>query len=292
MNSRTLIGVVVLSFFLAIFAGCGEKSSVVAQMGNKVFTMKDLDERISKLPVEYQKIAKQNKKDILDSMVIEHLMVEEAKRRRINKNAEVVKLIEAANNKILVAKLVDDETSLAFVTDEEVEEFYQRHKEEFVAPERWRASHILVETEGDADVVLERLKSGEKFEDLAKEVSQDATKDRGGDIGYFTKGQILPSFEEVCIELEVDEISKPVKTPMGYHIIKLVEHSMPRELTLEEVKSRIEAELLAMKKKLSFEKLIDNLKKKSNVKINEELLGQPKQVQKQKQAEEGVTQAQ
>lgn len=275
MKSRVISTAFIL--ILIMITGCAQKGTVVATAGNKVFTMKDIDERISKLPAEYQQIANQKKKEILDTMIVEYLLTGEAKRRGLNRDKEVIKLVEAANNKILIARLVDVQTAKAFVTNDEISEFYQRNKEQFVAPEMWRASHIIVDTKADADRALQRIRSGESFEDVAKDMSKDATKEKGGDIGYFAKGQLLPEFEEACIALQVNEVSNPVKSPLGYHIIKLTEHSMQRELTIDEIKPRIEVELLAIKKKESFDKLISDLKQKSRVQIKEELLVVPAQ---------------
>lgn len=84
-----------------------------------------------------------------------------------------------------------------------------------------KCSHILVEKQGQALAILDRLKKGEKFADIAKELSLDSgSGKRGGDLGYFGRGKMVKPFETAAFKLAVGEISEPVKTEYGYHIIK------------------------------------------------------------------------
>ncbi len=100
--------------------------------------------------------------------------------------------------------------------------------------EQVRARHILLETEGEAKEVLERLKGGEDFAALAKELSQDpATKEKGGDLGWFPRGLMVPEFDEVAFALQPGEVSDVVQTPYGFHIIKVEERDEDRELEEE-----------------------------------------------------------
>jgi len=85
----------------------------------------------------------------------------------------------------------------------------------------WRASHILVKDKRLADELLKRIKQGASFEAIAREHSTDSTKSRGGDLGWFGPGKMVPAFEEACKRLSSGSVSDVVSTSFGYHIIKL-----------------------------------------------------------------------
>lgn len=101
------------------------------------------------------------------------------------------------------------------ITDDELKEEYDSRKTEI------KAQHILVDDEDTANEVKEKLDNGEDFEDLAKEYSTDGSAENGGDLGYFSKGDMVPSFEEAAFNMDVDEISDPVQSQHGFHIIKV-----------------------------------------------------------------------
>lgn len=130
------------------------------------------------------------------------------------------------------------------VTDEEIKTQYEQMKTEL------KASHILVADEETAKEVKQKLEDGADFAELAKEYSTDkASAEKGGDLGYFTVGTMVPEFENAAYKLEVGEISEPVKTQHGYHIIKLTDkrESEAEIGTFEEEKENIRRELVSKK---------------------------------------------
>jgi foldase protein PrsA len=108
------------------------------------------------------------------------------------------------------------------VTEAEMKSFFETNKESFAEKEQVKASHILVKTEKEAKDLKARLAKGEDFATLAKEFSTDpASKDRGGQLGYFPRGEMTAEFEKAAFTLKVGSISDPVKTEYGYHLIKV-----------------------------------------------------------------------
>ena len=150
-----------------------------------------------------------------------------------------------------------------------MKKFYDEHKDEFKTPEMWRASHILVADEKEAKAMLDELAKGAKFEDLARAHSIDATASRGGDVGYFRAGQLIPDFEKACLKLDVGQTSGIVQTQFGYHIIKLTDKKEPGVKSYEEAKRAIEAELKKKKRSELFNALVLRLKNKYGVEVNE-----------------------
>lgn len=266
---------------LIVFTGCGKskvapvaaQKDVVANVNNEVITMKDVDERISKLPPYYQNMVKDRKKELVEDMILEKLLYDEATKKGVQNDKEVKEMLEEAQRKIMISKLIKDEVEeKTKVSDKDVEEYYNAHKDEFSIPERWKASHILVKTEEEAKAVLDELSKGGAFDELAKTKSQDTSAKKGGDLGYFTKGQMVPEFEEAVIKLEVGQISQAVKTQFGYHIIKLTDKKPAQIQELKDASAKIKNELLMKKKRDAFDKLVADLRTKAKIKINESLL--------------------
>ncbi len=158
------------------------------------------------------------------------------------------------------------------VTDEECGQFYRSHLEQFVLPERRNAGHLFLAAppETPADVVeakraainalSDRLASGEDFATLAAQNSEDeATKLRGGELGYFSAKRMPPDFVEAAARLHPGEISKPIQTRLGFHILKLIDVQAPRQQTFDEVRGDIAIELANRKRQAAVRKLFGDL---------------------------------
>ncbi len=272
MNKLYLLLSLVIT--VSILSGCGDaKSRPLATVNGKVITVGDFEKRIAKLPPYYKALAGQRKKEFLDDMIAEQLLYKEALKRGLDRDSEVRDLLDEARRKILVAKLIEVEgNKKADIDEAKITAFYEAHKDDFVTPLKLRASHIQVDTEAEAKEILQKLKGGAEFGQLARQYSKDPSKERGGDIGYFAKGQLMPEIEEACFKLEVGQVSDIIKTQFGYHIIKLTDKKEPRAVELSEVKGSIEKELKDKAQRETFDNLIINLKSKARIKMNEKML--------------------
>lgn len=133
------------------------------------------------------------------------------------------------------------------VTEEQVRKVYDEEAKKVTETERVRARHILVASEKEANSIVEKLKAGEKFEDLAKQYSLDGSKDYGGDLGYFTGPEMVPEFSKAAFALKKGELSKPVKTDFGWHVIKLEDRKMGAAQPYDQVKGAIRNALVRQK---------------------------------------------
>ncbi len=276
MNKKLLFLIIPMMICGIVDAGCAKKQSpndkILAKVSNKTITLKEFKARIAKLPSYYQHIIDRNKKRYLDEIIMETLLYEEAVRKGLDKDREVKEVIIEAKKKILVAKLIKNEVEDNIkVTDAEMRQFYGANKEQFKSSALWRASHILVASEKDAKDMLDSLSKGASFEELARTHSMDATASRGGDIGYFRIGQLVPDFEKTCLKLNVGEISDILRTQFGYHIIKLTDKKEPVVQNYEKVRGEIEEELKKRKRSELFDHLVLSLKNKYGVEIKEDV---------------------
>jgi len=265
-----------LTVLAVSFVGCakGTDREVLVRIDrNHAITLRDFNERIAKLPERYQELIKKNKRQFLDEVIIDTILYKEAIRQRLDSDEEVKEVVEEAKKKILIARLLqNDLEGEDMVSDTEIDDYYTANKEKFAMPEVLRASHILVRTESGAKDVLDELSDGANFEELARTRSIDPSAKIDGDIGFFTKGQLVPEIEDACFEMKPGEISGVVKTKFGYHIIKLTERREPRVKELAEVRDAIKQTILRLKKRMLFQQYVAKLKEKSTISVNDKLL--------------------
>ena len=213
--------------------------------------------------------SEQGKKQLLDELINQELFYFEALENDYDKEEGFLQEVEINKVNILknyaLRKVLDD----ANVTEEEAADYYDNNKESFKTPESLQASHILVEDEEKAKGILGEIENGLSFEEAAEKYSTCPSKARGGDLGSFSRGKMVPEFEDAAFSMEKGEISEPVKTQFGYHIIKLTDKMEPSISGFEEVKNQIGQFLLGRKQNNLYIAKTTELRNKFEVKINE-----------------------
>ena len=156
--------------------------------------------------------------------------------------------------------------------EQELKDFYEEHKEEMIVPEQVRAGHIVKHVDADTDTqaafeaILEikmKLDAGEAFEDLATEHSD--CPERAGDLGWFSRGQMVEEFEDVVFAMKAGEVSDIFLTQFGYHIARVDNRRVAETLPFEDVRDRIAEELLQQKRSTAGEEFIDALKARATI---------------------------
>ena len=167
------------------------------------------------------------------------------------------------------------------VTDEEIKAAYDSESAKVAQTERVRARHVLLGSEKEATDILARLKAGEKFEDLAKKYSLDGSKDYGGDLGYFTAPEMVAEFSKAAFALKVGEVSQPVKTDFGWHVIRIEDRKTGAAQPFDQVKSAIRNVLLRKK----VQETMDELRKTAKIEVlDEDLKKYAAEVEKKRKA--------
>ncbi|HTL71206.1 MAG TPA: peptidylprolyl isomerase [Candidatus Eisenbacteria bacterium] len=253
--------------------GCGEKKNILARFSGMSITEEEFKEKIESLPRQLRGVVLQNKKEFIEDLAAEHFLLKEAQRRGVDRDPEVKELLEQAKKKIIAAKLVETEVDNKIsLGPEEASRYYEAHKDEFMAPALYRASHILVKTEDEAKAVKLDLETGADFEETARKKSVDSTAFRGGDLGFFQKGQLVPEFERAAFAMKKGEISGIVKSRFGYHIIKLTDQMEPTLRPFKAVKRSIEEKLLNEKRSEAFKALVKRLRGNAEIKVDDKAL--------------------
>ncbi len=173
---------------------------------------------------------------------------------------------------MLRAILQEEVSAKVAVEDKDAQEYFRTHPEEF-SGESIRARHILVKTEEEAKQILERLTKKEPFEELARTLSKDSgTASKGGDLEYFRREEMLPEFGKAAFALKPGEVSGVVKTPFGYHIIKLVDRKKGQPITYDQVKDQLRRRLMDERQNQRFQDWIKGLEAAAQITRDESLL--------------------
>ena len=229
--------------------------------------------RLAQLPEQKQQ---QLKKQFLDELIAKQVIYEDAQKKGITTSKEYKEQLDkiiASIKKDLAIKLWQKRLFEGIkVSDKELRNYYNKNKQEFMQKESVHARHILVKSEDEAKKIINQLKtlSGEKlkkrFIELAKEKSTGPSGPRGGDLGYFAKGQMVPEFEKAAFSTKPGHITlKPVKTQFGYHVIYVEDKKEATTKPFAEVKPYIEQRLKMEKFKEAMQKQMQALKAKAKI---------------------------
>lgn len=186
-------------------------------------------------------------KKITDELVNQELFYLDAIKTGLDKDEEYIKEVERIKESALKQYAVNNFLKDIKIEDSEVAEYYESHKDYFKKPEMVTASHILVEEEELANKIKKEIEEGKSFEDAATEYSTCPSKEKGGSLGQFGRGQMVPEFEQAAFEAEVNHITEPVKSQFGYHIIRVDGKTDDEYATLEEVRDEVTRQLTGLK---------------------------------------------
>ncbi len=179
------------------------------------------------------------KDNVLAFLIDMKIVAKAAEDKKIENSEEFKKKLAFTRNRLLMDSLLASEGKAA-TTDEAMKKVYEEAAKQISGEQEVHARHILVETEDEAKAVKAELDKGADFAELAKKKSKDPGSADGGDLGFFTKEQMVPEFSAVAFALEPGKISDPVKSQFGWHVIKVEEKRSRKAPDFEQVKAQIE----------------------------------------------------
>jgi len=233
----SVIGFLTIFFNFNVYA---QNAPIVAQVNQEEISLETLIHAINDLPKEIQSQPFLSYyEDLLERVIDIKLISQEAEKINLADDASVQAAIEYVTEKILMqaylAKYVQEN-----ITEESLKNSYKNYIADVTSREEVKASHILLDTEVDALLVIKQLNNDESFEELAKMKSKGPSGPSGGDLGWFGRGQMVPAFENEAFNLAPEEISQnPVQTQFGWHVIKVFEKRIPEAPSFESVKVKL-----------------------------------------------------
>jgi peptidyl-prolyl cis-trans isomerase C len=240
--------------FVPILSSCSKNSSsevadangdsVIARVNGIDITQSDLALAEEDLGSEMQATPADAKREQLITYLADVIMVTQAaEKKKVADNPDFKRRLAFLRNKLLMGYELQEEAKAA-VSDEAMQQTYQDAVKSMAGQEEVHARHILVESEDEAKTILAELKGGADFAAVAKERSKDPGAAAGGDLGYFSKEQMVPEFAEVAFKMYAGQLSNPVKTQFGWHIIKVEDRRTRTAPEFEKVKDQIESYMM------------------------------------------------
>jgi peptidyl-prolyl cis-trans isomerase C len=243
------------------FAAAQDNDAVVARVNGVDIHASDIAFAEEEIGSNMPTIPPEQKRDYLINYLVDVIVLSQAaQKQKLDERPEVKHRLAFDQNRLLMEALLQD-AGKASLSDEAEHKVYDEAVKAVKNEEEVHARHILVTTEDEAKAILAQLKGGADFATLAKEKSKDPGAAEGGDLGYFTKEQMVPEFAEVAFKLGKGQLSDPVKTQFGWHIIKVEDRRIKPTPTFEQVKPQIE-NYIAHRAQAE---LVENLRKSATV---------------------------
>ena len=239
------------------------ENKILAKVGALTVTEKEVDDFLAELGARAQGYNNpEGRKVILQEIINSKLLLLDAKHNLLETEPEFKAELAKLRENLLINYAGNKVISAVKVNDEDVKKYYNENLDKFKQGETVNADHILVDSEEKALEILAKIESGEiSFGDAAREYSSCPSGQRGGNLGDFGRGQMVPEFDSAVFELEVDEITKaPVKTQFGYHLIKLNSKSEASVMPFEQIAAQLGEMVLNEKRREAYERKINQLK--------------------------------
>jgi peptidyl-prolyl cis-trans isomerase C len=261
-----------------------DPNTVIITVGDHKITAGQFQEYVKALPQQYQETARgPGRRDFAKNLVELDVLAEEAVKQGVDQKPDVKLQMEFQRDNMLAQAMFVNLQQQAPISDAQIQAYYDAHKAEY---EILKARHILIRVKGapmpgtpgkpeltddeakaKADAIRKRIVGGEDFAKIAKEESDDTSSgENGGDVGEFTRGKMVPPFEQAAFALKVGDISEPVLSPFGYHVIQVQSHTTK---SLDEVKPEIIAQL----RPAAAREAVQSLTGKAKVELNDAYFG-------------------
>lgn len=237
-------------------------SGVLAQVGGKPITEEDVTRFIQAMGRNGQAYNDpKGRAAVLEQLIAQRLFLLDAQRNLYEREPAFKAQLASVKDQLLMEYSITKCLQSVRVTEEEVRGYYDRHKEELQADESVNASHILVDSQEKAEQLLDEIRSGKiSFEDAARQHSTCPSGQQGGSLGDFSRGQMVPEFDQAVFSMEEGELRGPIKTQFGYHLIRLNKKNEAAPLSYSDVREELYRLVTQEKQQEAYQKKVNQLK--------------------------------
>lgn len=263
LASSVLGGCLAVALLAATPVRADDSNPVLAKVNGSEIRQSDVnvaEEELGPSLAQMDPAARQD--NVLSFLIDMKIIAKAAEDKKIENTEDFKKRLAFARDRLLMDKLLASEGKAA-LTPDAMKAVYEDASKQITSEQEVHARHILVPTEEEAKKIEDQLKKGADFAELAKKESKDPGASDGGDLGFFTKDQMVPEFSKVAFELEPGKISDPVKTQFGWHIIKVEEKRMSSPPPIEQVQQQLAQDLMFK----AFNDIVGPLKKDAKLDI-------------------------
>lgn len=237
---------------------------ILALINEEAITLNDFNQYWGSIPDQYK--VQLNKIDLLEQLIIQTLLVQNAENLGIKDDPEVAFQIKNATEQILIQYLIDKEiVENTELSEEEIGTYYEENKENYWKEEAVHALNILTETEEQAIDVLRELNEGKDFSVLAQEISIATSASKGGDIGLISKGTLTSEIEDQLFVLTPGDISDIIPSEKGFHIFKIIDRIPAHYIELDEIREEISYQLLPQKQQEAFDQYLKDIEDRATI---------------------------
>ncbi len=247
------------------------ENKILATVNGKDITQKDVEALLQSIGPQgaAQFNSEEGKKQLLNELINQELIYLDALKNGVDKEEAFVAELEQVKTNVLKQYALRNLLGNVTVTEGEIINYYNDNKEKFGKPESVAANHILVDNEEKAAEILKEINEGLEFGEAAKKYSSCPSKDRGGELGDFTRGKMVPEFEDAAFKMNAGDVSDPIKTQFGYHLIKVTDKKEPEVSKFDEVRDQIYQLLVGKQQNELYLGKTNELKDNYEVTINE-----------------------
>lgn len=253
---------------ILLFMVCGKRSAddpVIARVGDAVLRSQEMRRKMAWEGMRPEQIS-----EYVDRWVNRELLVQEARRQNLDQDENLRWELDLVEKEFLVQKLLEQTFARSVqITDGEIEAYYEKNKEMYLVTEdEVRASHVLTETREEANLAHQEITAGMEIADVARERSVGSFRDRGGDLGFFRRGDTIAEIERVAFALREGSVSRVFQSSHGFHIIKVVKKRRQGSYkALQNVRDEILQHLRVTKERSVYRALISQLQNNTKVEV-------------------------